>query len=406
MSMKINKNGALMNSVFSSVNNKTFVEVSQSKKYCGGLNGDKAIQCLTLQVSNDIASISFLAAKRIREEANTVSTKIKAVSINNADIVMKYNYSFTVSFLQVYDKLVLSVKSCSKFEAIKRLDCLINLGANNIKNTGDSAAKNVLKTADNTAKQVTKLNKVIKTISGFEDLSRKIKKATGDMLEKATSVSKNIKVVGKNTANAIKQAAGIKNTFLELVVKENALQCQGLTGIALMNCLSNNAAKKMKAIGIMVARDFLNEANNIANKISTLGRDVAKHIRKEFSRLNKKHLLKKILVSTNAEYSKSLVGCQKLLGIPRIKCIITRGASEIHRSGRINSKAIEKVSRQSTSVIYNVANKMKKISGFEIYAGNARTAAIIMQTRGKSLAKIILKSCRTAEIDIQFVSGL
>merc|ERR1719510_1050899 len=398
MSIKLNRNGDLINSVFMRINEtsvKDSTKVSEAKEYsCDGLNGDKAMQCLTLKVSSEIVSTSSLAAKKIIEEARDVSSKIKSVSVNNAKIVKKYNFSFAVSFLQVYDELVLLVKNCSKFEAVKRLNCLINLGATGIKSTGDIAASNILKTADNTGKKVATLNKVINTISGFEGMSKQIKKATGDMTEKAKSVSKKLKDIGKNTANAVKQAAGIKTAFLE--VKENAMQCQGLNGVALMNCISKNAAKKMENIGVSVARDFSNEANNIANKINTLGNDVAKHIKKEFSKLNKKGLLKKEVASSNAAFITSLIGCNKLVGIPKIKCIIVRGASQIHKSGQISSKAIDKVGKESTAIIYNAAKKMKKISGFETYASNAHIAAGAMQTKSKKLADMILKSCRTA----------
>jgi len=386
---------------------KDSTKVSEVKEYsCDGLNGDKAMQCLTLKVSSEIVSTSSLAAKKIIEEARDVSSKIKSVSVNNAKVVKKYNFSFAVSFLQVYDELVLLVKSCSKFEAVKRLNCLINLGATGIKSTGDIAASNILKTADNTGKKVATLNKVINTISGFEGMSRQIKKATGDMTEKAKSVSKKLKDIGKNTANAVKQAAGIKTAFLEVVVKENAMQCQGLNGVALMNCISKNAAKKMENIGVSVARDFSNEANNIANKINTLGNDVAKHIKKEFSKLNKKGLLKKEVASSNAAFITSLIGCNKLVGIPKIKCIIVRGASQIHKSGQISSKAIDKMGCQSRNAIVNVSNELKKISGFEKVANKMAVAAGAMQTKSKKLADMILKSCRTAEVDIQFISGL
>jgi len=412
MSIKLNRNGDLMNSVFMRVNETSVKDstnvgiVLTDKLTCGSLNGNKAMQCLTLKVSNEFVSTTSLAAEKIKKVAFDVSTKIKRVSEDNAKFVKKFDFSFAVSFLQVYDELVLLVKSCSKLQGVPRLRCLINLGAKDLQSTGDTAAQRIDTAAKDTHKDVSKLNEALKKISGFERLSKKFEKADEDMKKKANSISKKIKDAGKKIANAVKQAGGIRTSFLEVVVQENVMECQNLNGVKLMNCISTNAGKKMEDIGASVARNFQNEAYNIANKIATLGNDVAGHIRKEFSKLNKERLLKKAVVPPNEAFLKSLIECNQKVGIPKIECIVKRGVKYVHKSGKINSKSIEKVGTDSKSYINQLTEKMKKMSGFEPSATNVDRLAVAMQKKSKKLADVILESCRVIEADVKQLSGL
>merc|ERR1712130_383427 len=376
---------------------------------CDVLNGDKALQCFTAKVIGEIKSTSSLVAKRILEEGKIVSAKIKKTSVNNANTIQKYDFSFARSFLQVYDKLDLLVSTCSKLVGIKKLRCLINLGTNSVNITTSTAAKDVLRIAGNTADQVTTLTRVVNTISGFEDLSKQIKKSTNDMMKKAKDISGKIKTAGKSTINDINKAGGIQKAFLEgMKVNLNVNPCPGLSGVTYMNCISKNAAKKMKFIGTKVARDFLSKTNNMANKISSLGNDVAMHVEKEFLKLNSKSgvMNKDAFSSPVPSYLKSLIACQSLVGFPKIKCIIVRGAGQIHTSGKSNSNAVKKVGLVASSKVLNVANNMQKISGFEKITKRARSAAGAMRTKSKSLAETVLKSCRTAEVDILLISGI
>merc|ERR1712130_220769 len=264
-----------------------------------------------------------------------------------------------------------------------------------------------------TGKIVEKIRTEVKSnvdpVAASEDVPNGIKSSTDAFVTKAKDMIGIIETAGKSTMNDINKAGGIQKALLEgMKVNLNVNPCPGLSGVRYMNCISKNAAKKMKFIGTKVARDFLSETNNMANKISSLGNDVAMHVEKEFLKLNTKSgvMNKDAFSSPVPSYLKSLIACQSLVGFPKIKCIIVRGAGQIHTSGKSNSNAVKKVGLVASSEVLNVANKIKKISGFEKIVKKMNSAAGAMRTKSKSLAETVLKSCRTAEVDILLISSI
>merc|ERR1712233_234565 len=282
---------------------------------CDVLNGDRALQCLTAKVIGEIKYTSSVVAKRIIKEGKIVSAKIKKTSVNNANTIQKYDFSFARSFLQVYDKLDLLVSTCSKLVGIKRLRCLINLGTNSVNITTSTAAKDVLRIAGNTADQVTTLTRVVNTISGFEDLSKQIKKSTNDMMKKAKDISGKIKTAGKSTINDINKAGGIQDDK-----KSNVNSAQSLSNSfnGLKN--ANNAfvtkaedmigkIKKKQATKVNSTIDPAQGVEDVVEGVTKKVEDVVEGVTNKV----KQTLSSKIEMSTNAvmEKAEDMIGKRK-----------------------------------------------------------------------------------------------
>lgn len=186
-----------------------------------------------------------------------------------------------ISFLEVVNE----TSSCSKLSGIPKIDCLTKTAVYQIKSIGDLAAKKVLNSSNYTIKKVTNLTAVIRSISGFELLSKRIKQATDNMLKNSVILAKNIKNSVRRVSDGINQAAGrktfsLKDLSVSKKINNNNI-CKDFTGVKRMNCLANIAAEKMKKVGNTASTTFMVEADRLATKIQMLGSKTCLYLKKK-----------------------------------------------------------------------------------------------------------------------------
>jgi len=207
---------------------------------CRTLNGVDNIRCITRRTGVKIKEVAQETASVIRKEASIVASKMRLAAFN-AEKTIKKN---KISFLEVVNE----TSSCSKLSGIPKIDCLTKTAVYQIKSIGDLAAKKVLNSSNYTIKKVTNLTAVIRSISGFELLSKRIKQATDNMLKNSVILAKNIKNSVRRVSDGINQAAGrktfsLKDLSVSKKINNNNI-CKDFTGVKRMNCLANIAAEK------------------------------------------------------------------------------------------------------------------------------------------------------------------
>jgi len=211
-----------------------------------------------------------------------------------------------------------------------------------------------------------------------------------------------------------------------------------------MNCLSKNAANKIKSIGDNAAKVFLKESTALADKMCKLGRGCADYIRKcnfdafiEMRKLlemlssnekvflqhyeqhfaflrTKSHLRvteQKMLINGANDASlrttnKVAGDCNKLVGIFKLRCIAQNAVDQIKTTGNVNAAEIKKVASSSATVVADIASKLRKISGFESLSKKMGTSSNLFKTKGNKLANKVATSSATAAQDVQRASGL
>lgn len=99
-------------------------------------------------------------------------------------------------------------------------------------------------------------------------------------------------------------------------------------------------------------------------------------------------------------------GCDKFVGIVKLRCIAQSAANIIKTTGNVNAKKIVVVSTDSALKVYNVADAVRKISGFEEIAKKMRIAAGVFKIKGFNLAKKVSSSSGMSSSNIQYVTGL
>jgi len=199
------------------------------------------MNCLADVVAKKIKKIGKAASTSFMAEAITLASKIQALGYETSEYIRKENkfddfldLNISKSFIEKdlsYDTMNIEKSisynidyssspinktvfdNCGIFIGIHKLRCIARSAANIIETTGNDNAKEIVVISTASALKVYRVAASIKKISGFTELSKKIRLAAGIFKMKGYSLAKKVSSSGTLSSNNLRHITGLESSL-------------------------------------------------------------------------------------------------------------------------------------------------------------------------------------------------